>query len=170
MNDCLRPLMGRPFPSREPWRFAPDDADDLVKKVRLKLRHDGREPKGKLLPATDVLLLIGRGGHRIGRFVRDILDGKIEPVSERRCPGFIGFSFLAEEVREYVSGLGVSEEAQRRQPRVWRLRARALGAMRSRDMRISSRHTLSGACARPMSIEASDLARVARQVLSRTTA
>lgn len=167
-HDCLRPLMGALPPDRERWRFAPDEADHLFGEVTRRLQRIDQCASHKLVSLNYVLNLIGKYRYGLGRLVRDILDGKLAPVTKRRLPGLNGFTFLKAEVYEYFKNLCGAEDVEKSPPPNYKLRAHILETWRDRTLKEHPRRTIRATQAEYISLEVSDLARIAWDVFTRT--
>jgi hypothetical protein len=142
--------------------------DRLVEKIRQMLRGSDGIPDVKLLPAYDVIRVVKKNGHGVGRFFRDVLDGKISPAVKHPRRGLSGFAFIKEEASAYLEGLRVGRRAELSRLFDYKMRARALGVMRERNLRMNKPGGLDRShLSELIGIDVNDLAQVAREVFSR---
>jgi hypothetical protein len=169
-HGCLYPCMGMGGVGRDRWRFPPDEAERLIGEVGRMLREGESIPSGELLPIHDVTRLVDKKGYSYGRFVRDMLDGKLAPAVKLRRRGLSGFAFPKRNVYEYFRRLSISLGANRGRRFNYKLRARALEVMRERNLRMNNssaekRDNISES----IGLSVWDIARTAKEVLSRAS-
>ena len=103
-HGCLTPHRGPDIDGLPFWRFTRGAADELLKSLEARVpRESGRvlEDAVDFMTARRVL---SQRRYGVGRFLRDILDGKIRPCRKGGGPGVRGLIFRMEDIETLRSG------------------------------------------------------------------
>lgn len=165
-HGCLSPVSGPSVDELPAWRFSRNEPRRLLEAVRSQVMAETEGDQRRLIFGERTLTLLRKHKISVGRFVRDVLNGKLTPRFEGMAGGLNAFAFGKKEIVEYVfSKTGEVIIANEKSPPTFRQLARTLEKMRERNNNAYPR-----GLSRPdetgdlIWASGSDLARVARWV------
>jgi hypothetical protein len=166
---CLVAVSGPSVDGFYDWRFSREEPEKLLGAVGAKILDKTGGNQRERLVWREVLSLLRKHDIGVGRFIRDILDGKLAPLSKCRSRGLHMFTFDKQEIAEYVFALTrVKGGANEYSLLTFRQLARALGRMKERNDNVHLRGVSNekGPCDCNC-VTVSDLARVATWLFSK---
>jgi hypothetical protein len=137
---CLVPVSGPPVDGLYDWRFSYEEPEKLLEAVGAKVLDKTGSNQRERLFWREVLSLLRKHDISVGRFVRDVLDGKLAPLSKCRSRGLTMFTFDKQEFTDYVFAITrVKSNASEYSVLVFRQLARTLGRVKERNDRVHLR-------------------------------
>jgi len=171
-HGCLTPVSGPSVDGLSEWRFCRDEPGWLLGAVTTKVPAKTEGDQREWLYGGEVLSLLKKYKISVGRFVRDVVDGKPAPQCKSRGRGLAMFAFSKKEIAEYVlAKTGEKISVNENSTPTFRQLARTLEKMKERNDSVYQRG-ISRRDETDDSIWAnvSDLARIALLVFSRAQA
>lgn len=102
-HGCLTPVSGASVDGLSEWRFDCDETERLLGKVGANVLVETDGEGGEFVFGGDVLSLLRRNKISVGRFVRNVVDGKPVPRLKSEGNGLTRFAFSKKEIDEYIS-------------------------------------------------------------------
>lgn len=166
---CLVPVSGPLVDGLHTWRFSREEPEKLLEAVGAKLLNKTGRNQCERLFWREVLLIMRKHNISVGRFVGEVLDGKLAPLSKCRSRGFHMFTFDKKEIAEYVfATTRVKNDASEYGVLIFKQLAHALGVMKERNDSVHLRGVSNEKEPCDWSyVTVSALARVARQILKK---
>jgi hypothetical protein len=161
---CLVPVSGPWVDGLYDWRFSCEEPEKLIEAVEAKVLNKTGGNQRERLFWRGVCPLLRKHNISVGRFVNDILDGKLTPLSKCRSRGLTMFTFDKQQIAEYAFAVTrVKSSVDEYSLLIFRQIARALGRMKERNDSVHSRGVSNEKEPCDWSyVTVSDLARVAR--------
>jgi hypothetical protein len=165
----LVPVSGPSVDGFYDWRFSHEEPKKLLEAVGAKILDKTAGNQREQMFWREVCSLLREHNISVGRFVSDVLDGKLAPLSKCRSRGLTMFTFDKREITDYVFAITrVKNSASEYSVLVFRQLARALGRMKERNDRVHLRGVSNEKEPCDWSyVTVSALARVARQILKK---